>query len=96
MKSQGLRNLYVLCTLLLGTYAMASAAASSTEVTVVPKSGAQDVVSVDSSGVIYFKDNTMFILSSVSAEKTSSYALSEVRKVTFKQNTGVVRVLSEG
>ena len=96
MKSQGLRNLYVLCTLLLGTYAMASAAASSTEVTVVPKSGAQDVVSVDSSGVIYFKDNTMFILSSTSADKTYSYALSEVRKVTFKQNTVVVRVLSEG
>ena len=82
MKSKGLRKLYVLCTLLLGTYAMASAASSSTEVTVVPKSGARCCFS----GFVWcylFWDNTMFILSSTSADKTYSYALSEVRKSYF-------------
>lgn len=71
-------------------------AEGSTNVTVVLKSGDSTVINVDETGALYFQNEALNLLPSVSSASVSTYQLSAIRKVMFEQSTGVARVLSDG
>ena len=73
----------------------ASAAETSTDVTVVLKDGSEKVVNVDTTGAISFSGNIVNIVPSISSNALYSYNLSDVRKLMFDQVSGVVRILAQ-
>lgn len=77
-------------------FGAAGSALAATNVTVVLKSGQQQVVKLQESGFIYFADGQMLVHPSAEAVSGEAFPLSGVRKMTFSENSSVARVLGPG